>query len=65
MRSTQENLLLLRSRGYSQMRIAEELGISQPMVSRWENGEVPNAADIALRLDRLASAVDQAPNEAA
>jgi len=47
------------------MRIAEELGISQPMVSRWENGEVPNAADIALRLDRLASAVDQAPNEAA
>ena len=40
------------------------------MVSRWENGEVPNAADVSLKLDRLARSAEQsekteAPKEAA
>ena len=29
------------------------------MVSRWESGEVPNAAEISLKLDRLAATVEQ------
>jgi len=59
MRTTQENILLLRRHGYSQTRIADELGITQPMVSRWESGEVPSAAEISLKLDRLAATVEQ------
>lgn len=62
MRSTQENILLLRRLGYSQVRIAKELGISQPMVSRWESGDIPNSADVALRLAVLAVNAENSPN---
>lgn len=42
-----------KSSGYSQVRLAQELGIAQPVVSDWEQGQhYPTMARIAL-LERL------------
>lgn len=43
----------LRDMGLTQTAIAKKTGISQPKLSRWESGEVPESADDALRLHRL------------
>jgi len=54
MRSTIQSLKLLRGLGLSQSEIARRTGIAQPKLSRWESGEIPDAADDALKLLRLA-----------
>lgn len=43
----------LRARGMSQTEIARQTGIPQPRLSRWEAGDVPDAADDSLRLQAL------------
>lgn len=51
---TQNTIIALRHEfGLSQTEIAARLKIPQPRISRWENGEVPSAADDALALQRL------------
>lgn len=53
---TQQIIAALRQEfGLSQTEIASRLKIPQPRISRWENGEVPAAADDALALSRLLS----------
>lgn len=53
---TQQIIAALRQEfGLSQTEIASRLKIPQPRISRWENGEVPTAADDALALSRLLS----------
>lgn len=47
----------LRATGLSQSEIARQSGIPQPRLSRWESGEVPDAADDALKLARLVAAL--------
>lgn len=37
----------------SQAQIAAELGVSQSLISRWEAGDIPAAADVALSLAKL------------
>ena len=53
MSETTELIKRLRERGLSQTEIARRTGIPQPRLSRWENGEVPDAADDALKLAAL------------
>jgi transcriptional regulator with XRE-family HTH domain len=53
--TTQTNIKTLRARGWSQSRISRVTGIPQPRLSRWESGDVPDAADDALRLAALVS----------
>ncbi|HCJ50839.1 MAG TPA: hypothetical protein DHV67_03140 [Gallionella sp.] len=53
--TTQSNIKTLRARGWSQSRISRETHIPQPRLSRWESGDVPGAADDALRLAALVS----------
>ena len=44
-----------KEKGYTQMELAQKLGVSQAMVSRWENGE----ENITLAtLVRIATALD-------
>lgn len=43
----------LRAAGLSQSEISRRTGIPQPRLSRWEAGEVPEAADDALKLAKL------------
>jgi predicted XRE-type DNA-binding protein len=64
MSETRELILTLRRRRLSQTRIAELTGIPQPRLSRWENGEVPDAADDALKLAALVAAGTEGPPEA-
>ena len=65
MSSTQTLIQRLRALKLSQTEIARRTGIPQPRLSRWERGEVPDAADDALRLaalvDELANAEPPAP----
>ncbi|EGK71931.1 hypothetical protein METUNv1_01709 [Methyloversatilis universalis FAM5] len=51
---TQQIIAALRQEfGLSQTEIASRVKVPQPRISRWENGEVPTAADDALALARL------------
>jgi transcriptional regulator with XRE-family HTH domain len=67
MSTTTELIRELRARKLSQTEISRLTGIPQPRLSRWEGGEVPDAADDALKLlalrDRLAA--ESAPPAAA
>ena len=47
----------LRAAGLSQSEISRRTGIPQPRLSRWEGGEVPDAADDALKLAKLDKAM--------
>ena len=62
MSETTELIKRLRDGGLSQTEIAKRTGIPQPRLSRWENGEVPDSADDALKIKAL---VDQLANAAA
>ena len=53
MTTTIELIKGLRDMGLTQTAIAKKTGISQPMLSRWEAGEVPDSAADALRLRTL------------
>jgi transcriptional regulator with XRE-family HTH domain len=53
MTTTIELIKGLREMGMTQTAIAKKAGISQPKLSRWEAGEVPESADDALRLQTL------------
>lgn len=55
----------LRGSGMTQMEISERTGISQPKLSRWENGEIPASADDALKLQSLLIATPDVPQEKA
>jgi transcriptional regulator with XRE-family HTH domain len=48
----------LRDRKLSQTEISRRTGIPQPRLSRWENGDAPDAADDALRLAALVAEVE-------
>ena len=50
---TQALIRRLRKRGLSQSEIHRRTGISQPRLSRWENGEVAAGADDVLKLIAL------------
>ncbi|MDX4957885.1 helix-turn-helix transcriptional regulator [Delftia acidovorans] len=41
----------------SQAQIAASVGASQSLISRWEAGDVPASADVALRLAQFYKAV--------
>lgn len=43
----------LRAHGLSQSEIARRTNIPQPRLSRWQNGEAPDSADDALKLQAL------------
>jgi transcriptional regulator with XRE-family HTH domain len=49
----------LRAAGLSQSEISRRTGIPQPRLSRWEAGEVPDAADDALKLAKLDDLTEQ------
>lgn len=51
--TTTELLRDLRAAKLSQSEIARRTGIPQPRLSRWANGELPAAADDALKLQAL------------
>lgn len=51
----------LRAAGLSQSEISRRTGIPQPRLSRWEAGEVPDAADDALKLAKLDKATKVKP----
>lgn len=53
MSKTTDLIKTLRDRGLSQTEISKRTGIPQPRLSRWESGEVPDAADDALKLAAL------------
>lgn len=53
MSETSEVIKRLRARKLSQTEIARRTGIPQPRLSRWEAGDVPDAADDALKLQAL------------
>jgi len=50
---TKDILMALRSAGLTQTQIARLTGIPQPRLSRWESGDIPNAADDSLALADL------------
>ncbi|MCL4695488.1 MAG: helix-turn-helix domain-containing protein [Burkholderiaceae bacterium] len=54
---TQALIKRLRAHPLSQSEIARRTGIPQPRLSRWESGEVPDAADDALRLAALVASL--------
>lgn len=64
--ATQAILRRLRER-FGQSELARKTGIPQPRLSRWESGDVPVAADDALKLQEfermLAAAGDQAATD--
>ena len=53
MSPTTELIKALRAAKLSQTEISRRTGIPQPRLSRWENGETPDAADDALKLQAL------------
>lgn len=53
MHTTTDLIRRLRLRGLSQTEISRRTGIPQPRLSRWANGEVPDAADDSLKLQAL------------
>ncbi len=58
MSQTTANIQALRKSGLTQTEIAKQSGVPQCRISRWEKGEVPKAADDALKLEALARAMD-------
>jgi transcriptional regulator with XRE-family HTH domain len=58
MRDTRTLIKTLRESGMSQTEIAKRTGIPQPRLSRWEAGEVPDAADDSLRLAQLVAELE-------
>ena len=50
MSATTDLLQALRGLKLSQTEISKRTGIPQPRLSRWASGEVPDAADDALKL---------------
>lgn len=54
MSKTSENIQSLRKAGMTQTEIAKQSGVPQCRISRWEKGDVPKAADDALKLADLA-----------
>jgi transcriptional regulator with XRE-family HTH domain len=50
----------LRDLGMSQTDISKRTGIPQPRLSRWEGGEVPDAADDSLKLAALVRELQEA-----
>jgi len=56
MKTTVENIQILRNAGFTQTEIAKKSGVPQCRISRWERGEVPRAAEDALKLAELARA---------
>jgi transcriptional regulator with XRE-family HTH domain len=58
MRDTTTLIKALRDRGMSQTEISRRTNIPQPRLSRWEAGEVPDAADDALRLAQLVDEIE-------
>jgi transcriptional regulator with XRE-family HTH domain len=65
MSDTTDLIKKLRATGLSQTEISRRTGIPQPRLSRWEGGEVPDAADDALKLAALVAALPAAPTERA
>jgi transcriptional regulator with XRE-family HTH domain len=61
--STTADLLecLRRRHKLSQTEIARRTGIPQPRLSRWERGDVPDAADDSLKLADLVDALGEPP----
>lgn len=60
MSPTQALLVRLRTHHkLSQSEIARRTGIGQPKLSRWESGEIADAADDALKLFELLAACDR------
>jgi transcriptional regulator with XRE-family HTH domain len=51
--STKQLIKTLRARGFSQSLLSRMTGIPQPRLSRWESGDVPDAADDSLKLARI------------
>jgi transcriptional regulator with XRE-family HTH domain len=50
MKNPHEDIKLLRSRGWTQQMIADKIGCSQPMVAKWESGDVSTSAIYAYKL---------------
>jgi transcriptional regulator with XRE-family HTH domain len=65
MSETTDLIQRLRASGLSQSEIARRSGIPQPRLSRWEAGQVPDAADDALKLAALVAALPAAGAEPA
>ena len=57
MSETTDLIKRLRATGLTQSEISRQSGIPQPRLSRWEAGEVPDAADDALKLAALVAAL--------
>jgi transcriptional regulator with XRE-family HTH domain len=57
---TQALLKRLRARGLSQSEISRRTQIPQPRLSRWESGDVADAADAALKLQQLENELESA-----
>lgn len=53
-----------KARGWSQARLGEEVGVSQPMISQWERGNMEPAPEIAERIQALAAGGDLPANGA-
>lgn len=53
MSETAELIRVLRERGLTQTEISRRTGIPQPRLSRWQGGNVSDAADDALKLAEL------------
>lgn len=62
---TQALLKRLRARGLTQTEIARRTQISQPKLSRWENGFVADGADDAMKLQALEIELAEADRKAA
>jgi predicted XRE-type DNA-binding protein len=61
MSTTTALIRALTDSGLSQMEIARRTGIPQPRLSRWANGETPDAADDALKLKALVDSLPPPP----
>jgi predicted XRE-type DNA-binding protein len=53
MLSTSEVIRALLERGLRQAQIARRVGVPQSRLSKWQAGEIPRAADDALKLRSL------------
>lgn len=62
MRNAQQTIRILRALGWSQTKIAKEIGVEQATVSRWEAGNASNAAEAALKLARLLDSASKKPS---
>jgi len=64
MSETTDLIKRLRAAKLSQTEISRRTGIPQPRLSRWESGEVPDAADDALKLAALVAELPFVPEHA-